>query len=690
MPLLMVRAPTPPMWVYAVPRPFEQMQCNISYSSGITMSSSPSNHYQAAVGQSSMSLVTSTFEIKVSSVFESKPSSVSNTSPSERKAMIWEKTAPTPEHFLEQFHELVKTALDGCKKAEALATCHQKRPCFKKIDSLCARLKQDLVKTDNVMSNINSQGLAWAVKDFIFVFTRIMNAWIIIKGYVHSKPEGLTSIQRELCPNFLDAFGRWHESTHELIQSLIKSFINLNKLAKQQRGGGHIFSKIEESKDDASAGQASNDPMDDIIEDAESSLNLSDGAYIRAGIYPNVTCPPPGFSENTPPFTGYKQQQTSVPPGDRSKTSEPKFPSVLSPVGFKRHEYRKNSAVATASTDHGSGCFASPADRNFMDHLHRKTSLECINWVLEEVRAIEEGQYFYCINFTKNYFPDFHLIRLNMIDLRAVYKKHDAGRYSMLVELLDDLQQIVDTCKWYVNASTSFGMWNPNDPIPDGCTDIQRKEMENLPKMQTFIAKMEHLFSTMQKERPMEDRGMNASPQHFSLGTITPSSGGEEIISSYCNLCNGIVAILAHFVVTRDSSVFLVSLVVLAVFISKGDAIRCFECNSAEDSTCTHSNPPDTMSVDCNDHKDGNKYTFCRKIVQIIEFPVNNLPPDNRVIRGCGWDESSYKGRCYQRSGFGGRQEVCACYDDNCNGASSLSVTFGVLLFGAVAFLIRA
>uniref|UniRef100_A0A182M2T4 Uncharacterized protein n=1 Tax=Anopheles culicifacies TaxID=139723 RepID=A0A182M2T4_9DIPT len=137
-------------------------------------------------------------------------------------------------------------------------------------------------------------------------------------------------------------------------------------------------------------------------------------------------------------------------------------------------------------------------------------------------------------------------------------------------------------------------------------------------------------------------------------------------------------------------SMLLVSLLVIAVLINKGDAIRCFECNSAEDSTCSHDDPPETMSVDCNDHKDGNKYTFCRKIVQIIEFPVNNLPPDNRVIRGCGWDESSYKGKCYQRSGFGGRQEVCACYDDNCNGASSLSVTFGVLLFGAVAFLIRA
>lgn len=137
-------------------------------------------------------------------------------------------------------------------------------------------------------------------------------------------------------------------------------------------------------------------------------------------------------------------------------------------------------------------------------------------------------------------------------------------------------------------------------------------------------------------------------------------------------------------------SVFLISLLLIAVFVNKGDAIRCFECNSADDSTCTHDVPPDSMSVDCNDHKEGNKYSFCRKIVQIIEFPVNNLPPDTRVIRGCGWDDSSYKGTCYQRSGFGGRQEVCACYEDNCNGASSLSVTFGVLLFGAIAFLIRA
>ncbi|CAH2984281.1 unnamed protein product [Chilo suppressalis] len=34
---------------------------------------------------------------------------------------------------------------------------------------------------------------------------------------------------------------------------------------------------------------------------------------------------------------------------------------------------------------------------------------------------------------------------------------------------------------------------------------------------------------------------------------------------------------------------------------------------------------------------------MCRKISQVVEFEMNGMPPDSRVIRGCGWDESSYK-----------------------------------------------
>ncbi|KFB46454.1 AGAP008113-PA-like protein [Anopheles sinensis] len=137
-------------------------------------------------------------------------------------------------------------------------------------------------------------------------------------------------------------------------------------------------------------------------------------------------------------------------------------------------------------------------------------------------------------------------------------------------------------------------------------------------------------------------------------------------------------------------SPILVIILLIAIFVNNGDAIRCYECNSAHDSSCAYDIPPNSTSVECNVPKRNQTYKYCRKIVQIIEFPVNNLPPDTRIIRECGYDESAYKGTCYQRSGYGGRQEVCACYEDNCNGASSLSVTFGVLLFGAIAFLSRA
>ncbi|XP_053663171.1 protein mitoshell [Anopheles marshallii] len=485
MPLLMIRPPTPPpVWLYGCPRTYEQMQLNFSCSSGNAISF-PNNH-DSAVGRPPS--VLSSFEFKMSSVinnntcnmpvFETEPVSNEPSAPSE---CIETKSASGPEYLLEQFPELVKMALDGCKKAETLATCHQKRPCFKKIDSLCARLKQDLVKPDNVMSNINSQGIAWAVKDFIFVFTRIMNAWIIIKGYVPSKPEGLPMIQRELCPNFLVAFERWHETTHDLVQSLIKSFINLNKLAKQQRTGGNIFSKPEEQSsspvDGAGAGQTKRDLLDDIAE--TESLNLNVGTYIRAGVYPNVTCPPPGFQQKPPP---------KEPTGSVSST------------GSKGSALENDpSNISNSQTEE---CFPSPngdMDHQFMGKFLRKTSMECMEWVLNEVRMIEEASYLYCINFAKNYFPDFDLIASDMVELRYVYKKHTAGHYSMVVELLDDLQQIVDTCKRYVDVSTQFELWNPSDPLPANSTDKQRKEWKNFPKLQNFIAKMEHLLSNIRK-----------------------------------------------------------------------------------------------------------------------------------------------------------------------------------------------
>lgn len=121
----------------------------------------------------------------------------------------------------------------------------------------------------------------------------------------------------------------------------------------------------------------------------------------------------------------------------------------------------------------------------------------------------------------------------------------------------------------------------------------------------------------------------------------------------------------------RVKSVITLSLCIfLFLCLSDVDAMQCYQCNSRNNSQCADLMPPDSLKVDCSALKDGPKYTMCRKITQVIEFSVNGLPPDTRVIRGCGWDETNYKGKCYQRSGFGGRQEVCSCLTDYCNAAT--------------------
>lgn len=144
-------------------------------------------------------------------------------------------------------------AMNGCELAERLAHTHRNRPCFKKIDSLCARMKQDLVRPDSVMANINSQGVAWAVKDFIFVFTRIINAWIIIKGYVYNTPDGLGNVKQSISPEFNDSFAKWEDSTKDFVDNLIKSFVGLDQMVQTQRASFH---KSDASKMHANSGGA--------------------------------------------------------------------------------------------------------------------------------------------------------------------------------------------------------------------------------------------------------------------------------------------------------------------------------------------------------------------------------------------------------------------------------------------------
>ncbi|KAH8237925.1 hypothetical protein KR032_008067 [Drosophila birchii] len=135
----------------------------------------------------------------------------------------------------QRLHDITAISLQGCEIAERLANAHRNRPCFKKIDTLCGRLKQDLLRPDGVLANINSQGIAWAVKDFIFVFTRIVNAWVIMKGYVYNTPDGLNKIKDELPSGFMSTFDSWQNETLALVEMIIKSFVNLDELLLKQK-----------------------------------------------------------------------------------------------------------------------------------------------------------------------------------------------------------------------------------------------------------------------------------------------------------------------------------------------------------------------------------------------------------------------------------------------------------------------
>lgn len=62
------------------------------------------------------------------------------------------------------------------------------------------------------------------------------------------------------------------------------------------------------------------------------------------------------------------------------------------------------------------------------------------------------------------------------------------------------------------------------------------------------------------------------------------------------------------------------------------------------------------------------------------------VEPDHRIIRSCGYDTSNYVGKCYQRAGFGGRQEVCTCENDLCNSAPGVSSVSALMALAVAAF----
>uniref|UniRef100_M4GYG8 Putative secreted salivary protein n=1 Tax=Antricola delacruzi TaxID=480319 RepID=M4GYG8_ANTDE len=115
-------------------------------------------------------------------------------------------------------------------------------------------------------------------------------------------------------------------------------------------------------------------------------------------------------------------------------------------------------------------------------------------------------------------------------------------------------------------------------------------------------------------------------------------------------------------------------------------AIECYVCNSLQDADCDAS-PNKEMLKNCSESRMGSMYSACRKIDVYVDFKVHELPPLKRVIRQCAIDAEPDR-PCYYKAGFGGRVNVCHCFDTKCNGATQ-NQPLALLLPLFAAYFIR-
>nr|XP_023022108.1 uncharacterized protein LOC111510427 [Leptinotarsa decemlineata] len=128
----------------------------------------------------------------------------------------------SPENF-------VKFLERSCLTAEQIAYRNRNRPCFRNIQNLCIRTRSEILKPCTTISNIHSQGIPWATKDFIYAFVRLTNCWHILKGYWENRDgSSLGKIEKELTPEFRACYVRWEKETMELASQLTRVFYNLD------------------------------------------------------------------------------------------------------------------------------------------------------------------------------------------------------------------------------------------------------------------------------------------------------------------------------------------------------------------------------------------------------------------------------------------------------------------------------
>lgn len=318
---------------------------------------------------------------------------------------------------LTDFIEFNLTAAD---LAEAVAQLYNRYPCFKKIDSITARLKEDLMRPDGVMANINSQGIAWAVKDLIFAFTRIASAYIILKGYVYNTPEGLNKIKREFGPGFEQSFIQWQHATREFEKHLIPAFLRLDRLnqSNTQRNNNFNSRRSMDKKNNLKHEILENlmsDQLKAVIKERKIDLDLflcenkkskkvdiktkpmdqilsEDGGYYKTYYKTGTFKPlyrPNEIIKNDLKNIGI--EKNILPNNSSFVTSTPKYTRF----GINTDKEKKNEIKMT-----NFGEFSNFLSIDFNNQINHP---EKLNFLLDNIKNIDEAKYFLNYQFTINY-----------------------------------------------------------------------------------------------------------------------------------------------------------------------------------------------------------------------------------------------------------------------------------------------
>lgn len=288
-------------------------------------------------------------------------------------------------------------------------------------------------RADSVLANINSQGVPWAVKDFIFVFTRIVSAWNIIKDYVYNNSDGMRTIKSAISDRLVVSFLKWQEVTSDFVEDLTKSFDGLqeltlsqtrnaesqknadsNPVANDQKGfisDTESFDsfKVSGNKDFTNERPGSDQSSDSSVSYINSNVKqLSVGSdhkfeYIKTGIYKCTVAKTQnhqnhfndnGFHRVT--SIGYEPKYQSARPDVAKKSF---FTNTSSGIqNFPRHTIQQEKLHCHASPE---TFLKNPADINQNVEMNMRKNPKTD--LLQKVCYIEESKYFFNSQFTKNY-----------------------------------------------------------------------------------------------------------------------------------------------------------------------------------------------------------------------------------------------------------------------------------------------